>query len=563
MRAGLRARPARPRSTSAFIVSATRTSLLDAPGTSRDTTAAAAPRDRASATKRVAVGGLAGQREEEIALGRRRGCRRSRRWPRTAPASLRATARAPPRRRSRARSCAASCQLARHLGVVERMGDALDGLARSRGPCRRSAAGRRPTFSAAMPSSIAARRSVAHLRPVLPARRNAAHDLGADRRRLLAARIVVGDQRACRRGAWRSRPSPAAWRGRGRRRSRTPRSACPWRRAAGSPAPSPAPRACGRNRHRPGRRSCGAPRAAAGPARRSMSPAPRRTRATSPPVATTRPSAASALEAWKPPTSGSSTSCRVPRTSIDEMLAGGGRRRRAAAGTPCLWRRRSRSGCRGARQISASAAARSLSALTTAVPPAGSSVLEQPRLGGEIGVHRGVIVEMLVREIGEGRRRELQAVETMLVEAVARRLDGEMRHALARQRREIGMELHRIGRGEAGVAREARRDDAQRADAGGLEPERRPDMAHEMHGRGLAVGAGDRGDGRGLQPGEGRRHQRDAPARIGVAHHDDAGIERRQGRVGRGEDGRPRRASAASATKLAPSAFEPARAAKR
>ena len=162
---------------------------------------------------------------------------------------------------------------------------------------------------------------------------------------------------------------------------------------------------------------------------------------------------------------------------------------------------------------------------------------------------------MLVREVGEGRRRELQAVETMLVEAVARRLDREMRHALARQRREIGMELHRIGRGEAGFAREARRDDAQRADARGLQAERRPDLAHEMDGRGLAVGAGDGGDGRGLQAGEGRRHQRDAPARIGVAHHDDARVERRQGGIGRGEDRRRRRASRASATKLAPSAL--------
>ena len=62
----------------------------------------------------------------------------------------------------------------------------------------------------------------------------------------------------------------------------------------------------------------------------------------------------------------------------------------------------------------------------------------------------------------------------MLIETVARRLDREMRHALARQRREIGMELHRIGRGEAGVAREARRDDAERADARGLEAERLP-----------------------------------------------------------------------------------------
>ena len=126
----------------------------------------------------------------------------------------------------------------------------------------------------------------------------------------------------------------------------------------------------------------------------------------------------------------------------------------------------------------------------------------------------------------------------MLVEAVARGLDREMRHALARERREIGVELHRVGRGQAGLAAEAGRDDAERADARGLQAERRPDLAHEMDGRALAVGAGDGGDGRGLQAGESRRHQRDAPARIVVAQHDDALVERRQDGVGRGEDRR-------------------------
>ena len=87
-------------------------------------------------------------------------------------------------------------------------------------------------------------------------------------------------------------------------------------------------------------------------------------------------------------------------------------------------------------------------------------LLEQARLGGKVGVHRGVIVEMLVRQVGEGRRRELEAIEPMLVEAMARRLDGKMGNALACQGREIGMELHRIGRGEARLTREARRDDA-------------------------------------------------------------------------------------------------------
>ncbi len=46
-------------------------------------------------------------------------------------------------------------------------------------------------------------------------------------------------------------------------------------------------------------------------------------RAASPPVATTRPSAAKAFEAWKPPTSGSSTSRRVPSTSITRCWPAG------------------------------------------------------------------------------------------------------------------------------------------------------------------------------------------------------------------------------------------------
>ena len=47
----LRRRPARPRPTSAFIVSGTRISVPPAASTSRETTAAAAPRYNASATK--------------------------------------------------------------------------------------------------------------------------------------------------------------------------------------------------------------------------------------------------------------------------------------------------------------------------------------------------------------------------------------------------------------------------------------------------------------------------------------------------------------------------------
>src|SRR5688572_2462128 len=105
---------------------------------------------------------------------------------------------------------------------------------------------------------------------------------------------------------------------------------------------------------------------------------------------------------------------------------------------------------------------------------------------------------MLVRQVGEGGRTEPQAVQTMLVEAVARCLDGEMRHALARKRREVGVELDRIGRGQAGLSGETGRDDAERTDARRAQAERRPYLAHEVDGRGLAVGAGDRSDGLGL-----------------------------------------------------------------
>ena len=223
-----------------------------------------------------------------------------------------------------------------------------------------------------MPCSIAAWRSDAHLDPVAPPGRNAAQDLGADRRGLLAARIVVGHQREVGQARGDLAHHRPLGRGRGRRRSRTPRPACPWRTAAGSPAPSPAPRACGRSRHRPARRSCDAPRAAAGPARRSGSPAP-------PPharIAARRDRRGQAPPArWRP---GSRRPAAArPRGAAehfdDEMLAA---RRRLVAHQPeflALGAVGPESDAAPARKSRRAAPARSLSALTTAVPPSGSS----------------------------------------------------------------------------------------------------------------------------------------------------------------------------------------------
>ena len=46
-----------------------------------------------------------------------------------------------------------------------------------------------------------------------------------------------------------------------------------------------------------------------------------------------------------------------------------------------------------------------------------------------------MIVEMVAAEIGEGAGRDPHAVEAALVEAVRRRLHGEMGHAFARRAR--------------------------------------------------------------------------------------------------------------------------------
>ena len=51
---------------------------------------------------------------------------------------------------------------------------------------------------------------------------------------------------------------------------------------------------------------------------------------------------------------------------------------------------------------------------------------EQPALGGVVGGGTAVIVEMVAAEIGEGGSREPQAIDAVLVEAVAGGLERQM-----------------------------------------------------------------------------------------------------------------------------------------
>ena len=55
---------------------------------------------------------------------------------------------------------------------------------------------------------------------------------------------------------------------------------------------------------------------------------------------------------------------------------------------------------------------------------------EQAQLGGEVGLHRRVIVEVVAAEVGEGRGLQSDAIEPELVEAVRGRLERQVRDAL-------------------------------------------------------------------------------------------------------------------------------------
>ena len=149
-------------------------------------------------------------------------------------------------------------------------------------------------------------------------------------------------------------------------------------------------------------------------------------------------------------------------------------------------------------------------------------LLEQAQLGGEIGFDGLMIIEMIARQIGEGAGGDAHAVEPMLVEAVRRSFQRQMGDALAGQLIERAVQFDRIGRGERAVFFAPRRDHADGADAGGVKPERGPDLPREGGDRGLAAGAGDRGDGAGLAREKFRRRQGQRAARVAHRHENDS-----------------------------------------
>ena len=134
----------------------------------------------------------------------------------------------------------------------------------------------------------------------------------------------------------------------------------------------------------------------------------------------------------------------------------------------------------------------------------------QPHLGGEIVLHRAVIVEMLVGQVGEDARGEGEPVEPALVEAVRGGLHRHVGHAPRRKRGQGRLQVDRPRRGQAcrpsrapapRAPSKAPRVPMLARRAVGVEQ-----VAHEPGRGGLAVGAGDADQGHA--PPAGRRTRR-------------------------------------------------------
>ena len=116
---------------------------------------------------------------------------------------------------------------------------------------------------------------------------------------------------------------------------------------------------------------------------------------------------------------------------------------------------------------------------------------EQTALGGEVVLHRLVEVEMVLGQIGEDRRREMDRIGAVELEGVGRDLHGTRHVARGQHRRERLLEIDGFRRCPLHVVLDAADHALDRAQepgrpAGGLE--QRPDQERR---RGLAVRAGD------------------------------------------------------------------------
>ena len=158
-------------------------------------------------------------------------------------------------------------------------------------------------------------------------------------------------------------------------------------------------------------------------------------------------------------------------------------------------------------------------------------LVEQAQLGLEITRGIGVIVEMIVAEIGERRRRQVDPVDAELHEAVAGGFEDDVIGTRTRQIRQQAMEHRRLGRGVGQLDGEPLAPDPERTDGRRADTEPGPDLARERGDGCFTVGAGDGDSGGGLGPMEGGCELGEAKPRI-------LGGDQRNGRIGEARPGR-------------------------
>src|SRR3954467_1031548 len=117
--------------------------------------------------------------------------------------------------------------------------------------------------------------------------------------------------------------------------------------------------------------------------------------------------------------------------------------------------------------------------------------MEQACLGAAVLLHVSVIVEMIVREIGEQRGPEGRAVHPALVEAVGGNLHCKMRRALCDETSNLLLQADRVRCGMRGLRERSGKTIAQRPDHSGAMAELRERRRDPMRTRCLAVGTGN------------------------------------------------------------------------
>ena len=117
-------------------------------------------------------------------------------------------------------------------------------------------------------------------------------------------------------------------------------------------------------------------------------------------------------------------------------------------------------------------------------------MIEQQCLGGEIVVKAGMVIQMILAEIGECARLDSHTVQTPLVQSVAGCLHRRMAHAGLGGLGQDAVQGQRIGRRVLQRSLEIALN-AHRAKADRTVAQRLPDLAGETGDRGLAGCAGD------------------------------------------------------------------------